>query len=222
MSKTITAIVPVKANSERVPGKNMRLFNGRPLLHYILATLQEIPEISLISVNTDSDAAADYAGRFSKVKIWERPEELRGHHISMNSIIANELSHLEGDHFLQTHATNPLLGAETIRKAISAYFDQKEHDALFSVTSRRSRFYDDKSLPVNHNPKKLINTQDLAPLYEENSCLYLFSREAFHAGVNNRLGVSPAMFVTHPYESHDIDTEEDFVLAELLWKVINK
>lgn len=222
MDKKIIALVPVKAVSERVPGKNMRDFNGKPLLHYILNTLEQIPEIACVSVNTDSEQAAEYAVRFSKVVIHERPLEIRGGHISMNSIIADELARLEGDHFLQTHATNPLLGSDTIRNAIAAYRQGlSQYDALFSVLEHRSRFYDGNRKPINHDPAKLINTQDLNPVFEENSCLYLFSREAFFNAGQNRLGTRPMLYPMDRIESQDIDTEEDFLLAEFMHKVLN-
>lgn len=222
MREDFIALVPVKAVSERVPGKNMRAFNGRPLLHYILETLEKIPEISCISVNTDSEQAAEYAMRFSKVRIHERPQALRGGHISMNAIIADELARLDGEHFLQTHATNPLLSDRTIRSAIAAYENGRpEADALFSVMAHHSRFYDQKGLALNHDPAVLLNTQDLKPIYEENSCLYIFSREAFFAAGQNRLGRCPRIYTMNRTESQDIDTEEDFLLAEALWKLLN-
>lgn len=221
MPETLTALVPVKAISERVPGKNMRLFNGKPLLHYILATLESVPEITRICVNTDSSAAADYARRFSKVTVHERPAALCGNHIPMNRIIAHDLSLAEGEHFLQTHATSPLLEGATIQKALAAYRALQTEDALFSVAEHRSRFFDAHLRPINHDPRVLLNTQDLPPVYEENSCLYLFSRKAFVEGGNNRLGTHAAMFPMSRYESQDIDTEEDFVLAEILWKILH-
>lgn len=222
MIKDFIALVPIKAVSERVPGKNMRSFNGRPLLHYILETLEQIPEVAQISVNTDSEEAAEYASRFSKVLIHERPIELRGGHISMNAIIADELARLDGEHFIQTHATNPLLDAATVQSAIAAYNEAwPEADALFSVLERRGRFYDENRKAINHDPARLINTQDLSPVYEENSCLYIFSRAAFFAANQNRLGTRPMLYSMGRVESQDIDTEEDFLLAEHLWRMLN-
>lgn len=221
MTSLLTALVPIKGESERVPGKNMRVFCGKPLMHYILTALENVPEIGKISVNTDSEAVAAYAGKFSKVIIHERPAHLCGHHIPMNSILAHELSLLEGEHFLQTHVTNPLLTAVTIQSAIAAYRNREpQYDALFSVLEHHCRFFDNKRRPINHNPRILQNTQDLPPVYEENSCLYLFSRQAFLCGGKNRLGTNAAIFPMSKVESQDIDTEEDFLLAELLWKTL--
>lgn len=221
MSEQFVALVPIKAISERVPGKNMRLFNGRPLLFYILDTLEKTPEISQVSINTDSADAAEYAQRFSKVVVHERPDELRGNTVPMNRIIADELSRLEGDYFLQTHTTNPLLTPATISKAIKTFLNLRGQESLFSVLPYQSRFYDQKGIAVNHDPSNLINTQDLPPLYEENSCLYIFTREAFNRGGQNRLGTNPALFPMSRTESQDIDTEEDFLLAEMLWKSLH-
>ncbi len=70
---------------------------------------------------------------------------------------------------------------------------------------------------MNHNPKELINTQDLPPLYEDNSNIYIFSKQSFTASGNNRVGLKPQMFLIEKLEAVDIDEEEDFILAEMLY-----
>jgi len=215
----ITALVPIKGASERVPGKNIRSFCGKPLLHYVLNTLQHTEMIDRIVVNTDADSISAYATTFSKAIIHRRPTHLCGHTIPMNSIIAHDLSLLDGTHFLQTHVTNPLLSSQTVERALEAYFSRpEENDALFSVVAHQNRFFRHDKTPINHDPNILQNTQDLPLVYEENSCLYIFSREAFMAGNRNRLGQRPLLFVMSKLESVDIDTEEDFRMAEVAWK----
>ena len=92
-----------------------------------------------------------------------------------NKIFAYDLANSDADIYLQTHTTNPLLKAETIAQALKFFAETEgEHDSLFSVTEHQCRFYDKSQNAVNHNPTELIRTQDLAPLYEENSCLYIF------------------------------------------------
>jgi N-acylneuraminate cytidylyltransferase len=123
---------------------------------------------------------------------------------------------MEGEHFLQTHSTNPLLKTATIDRAVETYFDNLvKHDSLFSVTPLQTRFFWEDGRPINHDPQSLIKTQGLPFVYEENSCIYIFSRKIFEE-VGNRIGRCPMMFPMDPYESVDIDEPFDFSIAEAL------
>ena len=215
----ITALLPMKGTSERVPNKNMKHFDGAPLYHAIMKSLLASQYIDKVVIDTDSKIIADDAkANFGDtVLIIDRPEAIRGGDVSMNIIIDYDLKQLEGEHFLQTHSTNPLVRTETIDKAIEIYFDKLEkYDSLFGVTKVQTRFYDKNAQPVNHNPKELLRTQDLEPLYEENSNFYIFSKEAFKNADKKRIGLNPQIFEVNKLESVDIDEPEDFILAELL------
>lgn len=215
----IVALLPIKAHSERIPEKNFRDFASQPLHTYIIESLLQTKSISQIFINTDSPIIMDaYTGK-EKIFIIDRPKHLQGDSVSMNLIINDTLQHIKEEHILQTHVTNPLLKSETIDKAIDAYFKALEegYDSLFSVTKQQKRFFDIDGTPVNHDPNKLINTQDLEPLYEENSNLYIFSKNSF-AKNSNRLGLKSKMYPMDPLEAIDIDDIDDFTLAELLFK----
>jgi FkbM family methyltransferase len=220
--RQVTALVPMKGQSERVPGKNVRIFCGSPLLCIILQTLQNTECIEKVVVNTDDALIAERASAFSKVSIHKRPDELRGHHVSMNAIIGHDLGLLGEGHYLQTHATNPLLLSSTVADAVKAYFDGLDaYDSLFSVTRRQVRLYDSAGAPLNHDPEVLLNTQDLPPFFEENSCLYLFSRQSFRLA-GRRIGRRPKLFTIPHLDAHDIDTEEDFTLSEALHRAFRE
>jgi len=123
---------------------------------------------------------------------------------------------LEGEHFLQTHSTNPLLKSETVDSAIETYFENIDrHDSLFGVTPLQKRFYWHDGRPINHDPNHMIKTQELPLIYEENSCLYIFSRQVFEK-FKNRIGKKPFIYKMDPYESVDIDEPIDFAIAEAL------
>lgn len=220
MSKVI-ALLPMKGHSERVPNKNMREFCGRPLYHHVMRSLLESQYVAKIVINTDSgDIAEDARRRFENARILNRPEEICGDFVPMNDIIGYDLSQIEGKHFLQTHSTNPLLTAKTINHAIEQYFKELErYDSLFSVTCLQTRLYDKKGNPLNHNPKELVRTQDLSPVYEENSNLYIFSKASFKEAGNRRIGARPQMFEMDRLEAVDIDEDVDFKLAEALFKL---
>ncbi len=214
----VTALVPMKGHSARVPNKNLRPFCGKPLCHRIMLSLQKSRHVKDIVVNTDSREIAENIGRnFETVKIMDRPDEIRGDFVSMNTIIAYDVSQLPGEHFLQTHSTNPLLNAETIDAAIELYFHNLGmYDSLFAVTRHDARFYWSDGRPINHDPQEMLRTQDLPPIFEENSNLYVFSRESFERNGNRRIGLRPYLFEINKLEAIDIDEEEDFLLAEML------
>ena len=215
----IKALLPMKGTSERVPNKNMRNFNGKPLYHSIMKSLLASKYINKVVINTDSEVIAnDAKENFGKrIIIINRPMEIQGGDVSMNIIIDYDLEQLEGEHFLQTHSTNPLLKTETIDNAIEQYFKKlEEYDSLFGVTKVQTRFYDKDASPVNHNPEELLRTQDLEPFYEENSNFYIFSKKSFENSNKKRIGIKPQIFEVNKLEAVDIDEPEDFKLAELL------
>ena len=221
----IKALLPMKGNSERVPNKNMKDFDGSPLYHAIVKSLLASKYIECVVINTDSKTIAKDAKETfgDKIIIIDRPTEIQGDFVSMNDIIAYDLSKLEGEHFLQTHSTNPLLKSETIDKAIEKYFAGLDNfDSVFGVTKVQTRFYDKNAKAINHNPNELLRTQDLEPMYEENSNFYIFSKESFKEANNKRIGLKPQIFEVNKLEAIDIDEPEDFIMAELLYKNRNK
>src|SRR3990167_6178974 len=212
------ALVPMKGHSERVPNKNLRLFIGKPLCYYVINSLLEAFYIDSVHVNTDSQEIKDKINQLfgEKVKIIDRPLAIQGDFISMNTIIDYDLSQLDGEYFLQTHSTNPLLRVETINKVIKTFLNnQNNYDSLFTVDRIQGRLYRENLIPVNHDLMEMLRTQDLPPIFMENSNLYIFTRSSFNKK-KCRIGNNPMLFETPKLESIDIDIEEDFILAELL------
>ena len=215
----LAALVPMRHHSQRVPGKNYRPLAGRPLFHHIIETLLCVPEIELVMVDTDSEPVMDGVRRFfPTVKLIQRPEHLRADDVPINDILLHDTAQVDADFYLQTHSTNPLLKPETVSRAIQALFtNYPVYDSLFSVTRLQTRLYFQDGHPVNHNPLELIQTQDLPPVYEENSCLYLFTRGNL-LRKHHRIGDKPFMFEIEADEAWDIDEELDFEIADFLMK----
>ena len=216
----LVALVPMRHHSQRVPGKNYRELAGKPLYQHIIETLLAVPEVNEIVVDTDSDPVMEgLQENFPQVKIINRPEHLRADDMPMNEILIYDTEQYPADFYLQTHSTNPLLKAETIADAIQAFNNNyPKLDSLFSVTRWQSRFYDKDGNAINHNPRELIQTQDLPPMYEENSCIYIFNRENLIAK-RHRISDHPLMFEIPRLEAVDIDTESDFQIANILMKM---
>jgi len=215
----VVALVPMRAHSERVPGKNYRDLAGRPLFHHILLALQGCPEITDIVVDTDSETIKKgIAEYFPNVLVLDRPSELRGDEIPMNAILMHDTEMIPADFYIQTHSTNPLLRSQTISVALAAFFiAYPDKDSLFGVTELHTRLYDAKGRALNHNPRELLRTQDLPAVYEENSCLYIFTRTNLEK-YDHRIGSSPLMFPVPRDEALDIDEEFDFRVADFLMR----
>lgn len=219
----IVALVPMRHNSQRVPGKNYRPLAGKPLYQHIIETLLACPEVSTVLVDTDSQPVMDgLRERFPQVQVIERPDHLRADAIPMNEILAYDTSQVEADLYLQTHSTNPLLRPATVSAAIHSLLAvYPAYDSLFAVTRLQTRLWDQLGRAINHNPAILLQTQDLPPVYEENSCIYIFTRPSLLAR-RNRLGERPLMFEIPAAEAWDIDEELDFAIVNLLREMQNK
>jgi CMP-N-acetylneuraminic acid synthetase len=222
MSKLV-ALVPMRHHSQRVVGKNYRPLAGKPLFHHILETLLAVSEIDEIVVDTDSTPVMDgLRQNFPRVKLIDRLESLRADDVPMNDILIHDTARVPADFYLQTHSTNPLLKPETVARAIKTFLaDYPAHDSLFSVTRLQTRLYDQDGRAINHDPTVLIQTQDLPPVYEENSCLYIFTR-ANLVERRHRIGEKPLMFEIDAEEAWDIDEELDFTITDFLLRRKNQ
>src|SRR5207237_6056173 len=133
---TVTAMVPMRHSSERVPGKNYRPLGGVPLYHHVVRALLAVPEVTTVVIDTDSPTIfADAAEAFPEVVLLERPEHLRAGEIPMNDVLLHTTSQVPSDLYLQTHSTNPFLAAETIQRGLRQLLDAGDrYDSLFGVS----------------------------------------------------------------------------------------
>lgn len=220
------ALLPMKANSQRVAGKNFRPLLGRPLFRWVLDTLLALDEIDRVVIDTDARAILAEHGLTDggRVTIRDRRPELCGDTVSMNRILADDIAAAPAGTYLMTHATNPMLSAATVRAALAAYragVAAGEADSLFTVTRVQTRFYRADGSAVNHDPDNLIQTQDLEPWFEENSNLYIFSGESF-AATGARIGRRPILHEMDRLEAIDIDTPEDWLMAEAVAGLVRR
>lgn len=220
--RKIVALLPMKANSQRVPSKNFRQFAGKPLFRWILDTLLSVSAIDLVVINSDAREILADSGlvESERVLIRDRRPELRGDMVSMNLVLADDVKNMPARTYLMTHTTNPLLTPSTINSALESFEAEMRNgtaDSLFSVTKRQMRFYRQDGSAVNHDPDNLIRTQDLEPWFEENSCLYIFSSNSFRT-TNARIGKMPKLFEISKIEAADIDDQEDWLIAEAIAK----
>jgi CMP-N-acetylneuraminic acid synthetase len=214
----IAAFVPMRHSSERVKGKNYRLLGGRPLFHHIVETLLAVDEIDEVVIDTDSEViASDTAEAFPAVRVLERPEHLRAGDTPMNDVLLNSIESVPADLYLQTHSTNPLLTVATVSDGICQLLEAGDaHDSLFTVTPLHTRLWTPEGEAINHDPAVLLRTQDLPPVMEENSCMYLFDADTLRRR-GNRIGERPILKPISGAEAWDIDDELDWAVAEALY-----
>jgi CMP-N-acetylneuraminic acid synthetase len=215
-NKKVTAIVLIKAETEKENG-SLRLFNGKPLYHTLIDKLESIFAIDEILVDSDMPEIKDaLLSMYNKVKFIPRPASLSGSDINVNQIIAYDLAQTQNEEiFIQTHVNKPLLKSETIAKALKKFAEQEEADSLFSVNTYQNRFYDDVYKPINHDMDNLVRTRDLKPVYEENSCFYIFTKESFSL-YQRRIGNRPYLYNIPSIEALELKDGLSYKLAEIL------
>ena len=218
----IAALLPMRHNSERIPGKNYREFAGLPLYQHILNSMLACELITEVVIDTDSPVImAQVKEAYPQVRLIERPLCLRAGTTAMNDVLLHDIANVQADFYLQTHSTNPLVKAETIADAIKVFLaNYPMYDSLFAVTRLQTRLWDQMARAINHNPAILLRTQDLPPVYMENSCLYIFSGDILKSQ-HNRIGRRPYMYELDPIEAQDIDEPVNFTIAEILYKQCN-
>ena len=214
MTEDVTAIVPIKEHSERLPRKNFGEFNGKPLYHWILETLESVDEISHIVVNTDAAEVIEDAPDLFDVEVSVRPERLRDDEVTTN-IIRYEIDRSDTEYHLHTYSTCPLLRPETISGAIREFVDSDEHDSLLPVTKHQKCFYDDAYDAINHDPHDISPSQDIPPLYLDCSVLYMYTEETFER-TGHRIGTDPLPYEVDEREAVEIDYRWEFEMAECL------
>ena len=215
----VTAIIGVKEKSQRVPNKNLRKLDNKPLYSWLLDTLVSIDEITEILISIEGCSLlkkieSDYRNS-NRIRVFERDEDLIGHETPMTDIINSLVEYSTTNTILNTHVTNPFLSKSSIKSAIDLF--NKEQKPVFSVNSYQSRFYDKALNPINHNLNELKQTQDLDIMYEENSCLYIFDKKEFFLN-KVRIFSNSIAYPLNKIEAIDIDTLEDWDLAEIIAK----
>ena len=210
-----SAFIPIKLNSERVPNKNFYEIGGKPLFYYILSTLQSVELVDEIVIDIDHIEIKEKVNMyFNDIKFNLREDNLSSPTESVNKIIDSNINNFKNEYIIQTHVTNPLLTSSSINLAAEQFIKNKK--PLFSVNMFQSRFYNTSTKPINHDVNILLPTQELEPIYEENSNFYIFSKKQFKNNNNKRIGEDSEYYETSKFESFDIDNFDDLNLVEKL------
>ena len=217
---TVRALLFMKLESSRLHRKNIKPFCGKPLCYWILETLNKSKYVVETIVNTDSEEIADLVKTYFPVTVHMRPDHLLdlGGGDEAYPLMAYDIELTQGEYFVNVHSTTPLMSHQTLDKSIETFFNKTAFDSLISVTPIHKRLYHSDGTAINHDPHFLLPTQELPLVYEENSCIYIFSRNVMDK-YKRRVGANPFLFEMSPSESIDIDEMHEFNAAEALMKL---
>lgn len=210
--------IPIKANSERVPGKNFRVLNGKKLYEYIIEHALEADVFDDVYIDTNSDEIAEYAKKMGCVPIQRKPE------LALNTANGNDLLvyHLENypgyDYYFQLFATAPFLQPSSIQQCFTKLVNTAEYDSCFTATANHG-FYWLLGQPINYRPGILPRSQDMHAMIEETTGLYGITKESLMR-YRCRIGSKPYVHIVSKFEAVDINTEEDLKVAEFVGKAI--
>jgi pseudaminic acid cytidylyltransferase len=221
------AIIPARGGSKRIPGKNSKLFAGKPLIAYSIEAAIQSAKFTKIIVSTDSQEVADIAISYGADVPFIRPESLSGDYVGTGPVTKHAIEHCI-QHFFEPkyccciYATAPFLTGDFLKQGIQSLIEHKEKHFAFSVTSF--------SFPVQRALKK--SAEGVMPMYPE----YIAKRsqdleEAYHDAGQFYWGRTSAylqhksMFSEHSmpivlprHLVQDIDTPEDWLRAELMYQ----
>jgi CMP-N-acetylneuraminic acid synthetase len=205
------AFVPIRLNSQRVEGKNLRELGGRPLMTYLLQTLTQVENIDEVYLYCSNPDVQQYLPE--GVKFLQRDQSLDSNTTLGEEIYDAFTSAVDADIYILAHATSPFIRSATIADAV-ARVESGEYDSAFSAERVQTfAWWDGK--PLNYSLDRVPRTQDLEPVYVETSAFFVFEREVWR-GKRRRIGERPYMAVTDRIESMDIDNPDDFLLAEAI------
>lgn len=215
--KTV-CFIPIKANSERVPGKNLRVLNGKKLYQYICEHVKEAAIFDEVYIDTNSPEIAEYAEKM-KFNVLERKPELAKNTANGNDLLVYHYNlYPEYDYYFQLFATAPYLLPETIRECVNRLTTSEVYDSVFTATENHG-FYWLNSTPINYRPEILPRSQDMIPMIEESTGLYGIKRESLEK-YQCRIGRTPYICKINKFEAVDINTEEDLKVAEYIGRAI--
>lgn len=213
--KTV-AIIPIKLDSKRIPGKNTKkFFDGTPLMSFIQRTCLQAKNIDEVYIYCSDDAVKPYV--LDGVKYLKRPKYLDGDSINANDFIKEFMKTVDADIYVNAHTTSPFAKTSTIEELVDKVSSGK-YDSAFCAESFRTFMWKDEK-PLNFDPDHFPRTQDLPSIYGETSIAYVFTKESFLKH-NRRLGMNPYIKEVGKIEAMDIDYPEDFEIANAVYKEV--
>ena len=210
--KTV-AFVPIRLNSKRVVGKNLKMLGNKPLLCYILDTLVKVNRIDEVYVYCSNEDIIKYLP--AGVKFLKRPKFLDRDETLGKEIYEEFTKTVDADVYILAHTTSPFMKVSTVGNALNKILDE-DYDSAFSAEKVQTfAWYNGKTL--NYDLKEIPRTQTIEPVYIETSAFFMFKRDVWKVH-KQRIGFKPYFAIVDKVEGVDIDWPEDFDFAEQLIK----
>lgn len=207
----IVAIMPIKLNNERLPGKNTMLLDGKPLLQHQLLATRQTGLADEIYVYCSDEAVCPYLPE--GVQFLQRPPILDLPTSNFTQIFSAFADSVPADLYVYVHATAPFVTPGTIAECIRAV-RSGEYDSAFCAVKIQDFLWKDGE-PLNFDAANVPRSQDLEPIYRETSGVYVFTKEVFET-CHRRIGKKPYIKEVSFKEAVDINNPEDFRLAEAM------
>lgn len=234
---TVSVFLPVRKGSQRIADKNTKPFSVHRggLFELKLHQLLSCPLISEVVVSTNCDKVMEIFDNFLSTvyissprsrpnyKCLQRPEELCGDDLKHSDLIDYAARVTQGDHIMLTHCTSPLVDHVQYGSVICEYFKglQWGYDSILSARKFFNFVFDHNGKMINNSTdQKWPRTQDLDPLFEVNSAVFLAPRSVYNK-YHDRVGIKPLFYPMNAIQSIDVDWPEDFLIAEAVYNKMN-
>lgn len=215
--KTV-ALIPIKLDSKRIPGKNTKpFFDGTPLMHFIQKTCLKTKNIDEVYIYCSDETVKEFI--LPGVKFIKRPKYLDGDDINANDFIKEFMKMVDADVYVNAHTTSPFAKVATIEECVEKVLSGK-YDSAFCAEAIKTFMWKDGK-PINFDPNHFPRTQDLPLIYGETSIAYVFTKKSFLMH-NRRLGSRPYIKEVGKIEAMDIDYPEDFEICNAIYKEMIK
>ena len=208
----IVAMIPVKLNNERLPGKNIKKLGDKPLAHYLFDTISRVKNIDETYVFCSDPKVEEYI--HTNAKFLKRDKRLDSPETNFTDIFNDFCKIIQADIYVVSHVTSPFIQKETFEKCIDAV-RKGDYDSAFSAIAIRDFLWKEDGTPIGFDPGNIPRSQDLEPVYCESNAIFVFKRELFEK-TKRRVGFNPYIAEVSGKEAVDINYEKDFEYAEYL------
>ena len=225
----LIAIITARGGSKGLPGKNIKMFLGLPLIAHTIVAAKDSHSIERVIVSTDCEKIASIARRYGAEVPFTRPQVLASDTATSRDVILHALENLEAESkkvietFCILQPTSPLRNSQDIDAAVQI-FTEKSADSVISIASYEHPIQwaislrNEDQIVAKENFKN-VRRQDLEPYFRPNGAIYLF-RKGFYMRASTSIGGNSFGYIMPSERSIDIDTEYDFVTAEAVGKYL--
>lgn len=212
----ITAVIPVKGQSERVKGKNIRPFGDTNLYELKLQHMKNVNGFDRVVVSSENAEILEIA-RKNGFDVHERDAKYSTPHIPMSDVYSFIASEVEGEHIAWVNVTNPLAESPVYNEAVRLYRGlNDEIDCLLSVSEVKDYLFK-QGTPVNFQPNPWPRSQDLAGMCAMSFVVNILRREDM-VKWGSCVGAKPYFYFLDKTTSMDVDFQEDFDFCEMIYK----